>query len=121
MIAIFIFLPRDFPYQGQAGGTALQSYHGFRALMTKETALRVDFFGAGLLLVATTFLVTALQEAGQDFAWNSAFVIVLLTVSGASWLIFVFWERINTMRSGLAEPVFPWRLMMSRVWLGMIL
>jgi len=74
-----------------------------------------------LLLVATTFLVAALEEAGQTYAWNSAFVIALLTISGISWVVFIFWERIITLKSKHIEPVFPWRLMKSRIWAGMIL
>ncbi|CAG8958366.1 hypothetical protein HYFRA_00011043, partial [Hymenoscyphus fraxineus] len=105
--AIALCLPADFPNQGR-----------FRALWKKGTFWKVDFIGAGVLLVATTFLVAALEEAGQDYAWDSAFVIALLTISGVMWLAFVYWERMHTLRSKKkSEPVFPWRLMTSRVWI----
>lgn len=77
--------------------------------------------GAFLLVIATTFLVAALEEAGQTYAWKSAFTITLLTISGLTWIAFVVWEKIVTLSSSIAEPVFPWRLMTSRIWVGMTL
>ena len=35
-----------------------------------------------MLLVATLFLVAALEEAGNEYPWRSTFVIVLLTILG---------------------------------------
>lgn len=82
---------------------------------------KIDFVGAVLLIVATTFLVAALQEAGGTFAWNSPFVIALLVISGVMWIFFILWERKVTLDMSLSEPVFPWRLMKSRIWVGMTL
>ena len=105
-----------FSYQENA-----DKYRGVKALLSRETFRRVDFLGAGLLLLATTFLVAALLEAGQFFAWKSAFTISLLTISGIGWIAFILWERIITLRASVTEPVFPWRLMTSRIWMGMTL
>ncbi|KAK6602984.1 major facilitator superfamily transporter [Botrytis cinerea] len=82
---------------------------------------KIDFVGAILLIIATTLLVAALQEAGGEFAWNSAFVIILLIISGVTWILFILWERRVTVNMSSTEPVFPWRLMKSRVWIGMTL
>jgi len=116
----FFCLPFDFPFQGQQT-THFKTYKNVGQLFSRETFGRVDFLGASLLFIATTLLVAALEEAGLSFAWKSAFVISLLTVSGLTWIAFVFWERIVTLRRNSTEPVFPWRLMTSRIWMGMTL
>ncbi|KAA8564176.1 hypothetical protein EYC84_011123 [Monilinia fructicola] len=82
-VALFFCLPAAFPYQGQTG-----VYKGFKALPSKDTFKRVDFIGALLLVIATTFLVAALEEGGQEYAWSSAFTITLLTISGVTWIAF---------------------------------
>jgi Kef-type K+ transport system membrane component KefB len=91
------------------------------ALFSKKTFKRVDFIGAALLLVATTFSVAALEEAGREYAWDSAFVIAFLIIASLVWILFIIWERTTSSTSGLREPVFPWRLMGSRIWIGMVL
>ncbi|KAM0170784.1 hypothetical protein ACHAPC_011127 [Botrytis cinerea] len=91
------------------------------SLFSTNVFKRVDLLGAVILLVAIALLVAALEEAGQLYEWRSAFVVVLLTISGISWICFVFWERLVSLESQTAEPVFPWRLMTSRIWIGMIL
>ncbi|RAH67537.1 uncharacterized protein BO66DRAFT_440994 [Aspergillus aculeatinus CBS 121060] len=48
----------------------------------QRTYLRVDILGAILLLAATRLLVTAHDEANEQFTWRSAFTITLLIVSG---------------------------------------
>ncbi|KAH8685445.1 MFS multidrug transporter-like protein [Tricladium varicosporioides] len=113
-IALLICLPNNFPYHGQTG-----QYRQTAALPSKETFRRVDFLGAALLLIATTLLVAPLEEAGQKYAWKSSFVVVCLVISGCSWLVFVFWEYRVTQNQRSVEPVFPWRLMTSRTWMGM--
>jgi hypothetical protein len=116
MILILFFVPKNFPYQGQP------AYENRRlsAVLTKTQFKSVDFIGAGLLLTATLFLVSALQEAGVDYAWKSAFVITFLAIAGIAWILFFLWERWVTLFSKTIEPVFPWRFIRSRVWLGMI-
>ena len=88
---------------------------------SKATLDRVDFPGAFLLLVATVFLVAALEEAGDPFPWKSAFVVTLLTISGIAWMAFLLWERRVTPLDDPREPVFPWQFVQSRVWIGMLL
>ena len=74
-----------------------------------------------MLLVATLFFVTALEVAGAEYAWRSAVVITLLTISGILWVTFLMWERMVTRAAKVREPVFPWRFVQSRVWVGMLL
>jgi predicted membrane channel-forming protein YqfA (hemolysin III family) len=116
LAAFFYGLPTSFPYQGQES-----KHQRTKSLLSKDSMRKIDFVGAVLLIVATTFLVAALQEAGGTFAWNSPFVIALLVISGVMWIFFILWERKVTLDMSLSEPVFPWRLMKSRIWVGMTL
>ena len=88
-----------------------------------ESLRKVDAIGCFLLLTATIFLVAALEEAGVRFPWRSAFVITLLTISGILWPIFLAWEKRVTKNEAVnkREPVFPFRFVQSRVWIGMML
>ncbi|KAE9365743.1 MFS multidrug transporter-like protein [Stipitochalara longipes BDJ] len=114
-LAILVFcLPSTFPFHRQG-----KAYNGFGAVVSKDTWLRVDSIGAVLLLIATTFLVAALEEAGQEYAWRSAFVISLMTITGVTCIAFILWERRVTPTAKITEPIFPWRLMTSRIWIGM--
>lgn len=112
-------MPRHFPHHGLPQAT----YDPMTWLQTfsKAQFRRVDFLGTGLLLSATILLVAPLEEADVTYAWDSAFVIVLLIVSGISWIGFLFWSRKVTRGSGAREPVFPWRFMQSRVRIGLLL
>jgi hypothetical protein len=116
MLGILVCLPASFPYHGRQDCEARSD-----GLLAKWNFKRLDFVGAGPLVVATTLLVAAFEEAGEAFAWNSAYVIALLTISGVFWITFFFWERFVTKDIGIMEPLFPWRLITSRISLGMIL
>lgn len=114
---IILALPNRFPYHATPNarkGFSLRQYIG-------ETVQRVDFLGTGLLLVATLFLVASLEEVNHEFAWRSAFVITLLVISGIAWILFLVWERQVTLHSDTREPVFPWRFVQNRIWMGMLL
>ena len=116
-IMIVICMPNGFPHHGDPRTPRSDTVGAF----SKTTFDRVDFLGAFMLLIATLFLVAALEEAGNRYPWRSAFVIVLLTISGFAWIAFLWWERRVTLHSGAQEPVFPWRFIQSRIWLGMLL
>ncbi|KAF1974063.1 MFS general substrate transporter [Bimuria novae-zelandiae CBS 107.79] len=116
VVIVFFAVPRGFPYHDNP--TSLKE------LMSKATLQRVDFLGSALLLLATLSLVAGVEEAGLSHGWHSAFVIAMLVVSGILWIAFLFWERYITQRDevpGAIEPVFPWRFMQNRVWMGMII
>ncbi len=119
VVSLLIFLPNAFPYHHQPSSDGQKLKH----TLTIETLRKVDFPGSFVLLAATIFLVAALEEAGTRFAWRSPFVIVLLTASGLLWIIFLAWERHVTVAesSTKREPVFPFRFVQSRVWIGMML
>jgi hypothetical protein len=111
LLVLFLCLPNGFPYHGSATPKS----------KTRSSVARIDVVGALILLGATILLVTAIQEAGTRYAWNSAFVIAMLTVSGVLWLAFLGWSKVvSTMKSGI-ESVFPWSFVHSRIWMGLLL
>lgn len=116
-IVIVICVPNNFPYHDRPRNQNRK----ITAIFSRATLGRVDFLGAGMLLVATLFFVAALEEAGFNFPWRSAFVITLLTISGILWIIFLIWERKVSLAATVQEPIFPWRLVKNRVWAGMLL
>ncbi|KAF2798438.1 MFS general substrate transporter [Melanomma pulvis-pyrius CBS 109.77] len=116
ILAVIVFcIPNNFPYHGNPHVPR----RTFTTLISKQNMARVDFLGGALLLIATLALVTALEEAGLNFGWKSAFVITLLCISAVLWAVFVFWERLVTLSPSVTEPVFPWHFFTSRIWLGM--
>lgn len=117
IIVLIISIPAHFPYHGQPSTEKRK----IGKVFSRETMKRLDILGAALLLVAILLLVTALEEAGIRFPWKSPFVIILLTVSGLLWIVFLAWERRLTRAASVQEPVFPWRFVQSRVWVGMLL
>lgn len=120
LIIAYICIPEGFPYHGAQPVPE----DGWFTLMRKS-AKRLDLLGVVLLLLATLSLVTAFEEAGMSFGWDSAFVITLLVVSVFLWIGFILWERFVTRRSTLpgktVEPVFPWRFALDRRVIGMLL
>jgi hypothetical protein len=74
-------------------------------------------------MAATIFLITALLQGGDGNAsWSSAQVVTLLVFSALAWIGFAAWERFitNSTTRG-TEPIFPWRFVYNRVWVGMLL
>ena len=116
-IAIVAFVvPRGFPYHNNP--------KSFKTLVSRVNLKRVDFLGSTMLLLATLSLVAGVEEAGLSRSWDSAFVISMLVVSGILWIAFLLWERHITKSDslpGAVEPVFPWRFVQNRVWMGMIM
>lgn len=117
--SLLMSLPNAFPYHHQPSPNRQKVIN----ILTMKTLRKVDFAGSTLLLTATILLVAALAEAGTRYSWRSPFVIILLVVSGLLWLGFLAWERHVTRAepSTEREPVFPFRFVESRVWVGMML
>lgn len=91
-----------------------------RTKFSKSTLARVDLPGAFLLLVASVLLVFALEEGGSRYPWDSAAVIASLVLSGIAWIAFVVWEIWLETSPSIQEPIFPMRLLKSRVVAGMM-
>ena len=118
IVLVLVTLPRNFPHHGLP--PTLPQMHSSRQTFSRGQLGRVDFLGTTLLLSATVLLVTALEEAGVQYRWNSAFVIAILAVSVLSWIAFFAWSRRITRMEGIREPVFPWRFVKSRVCIGLL-
>ncbi|KAL8724486.1 MAG: hypothetical protein Q9166_007920 [cf. Caloplaca sp. 2 TL-2023] len=116
---LLLCLPNAFPHHHQPNSELRK----LKATLTVKTFRKVDFTGSVLLLTATVLLVAALEEAGTRFSWRSPFVIILLIASGLLWMVFLTWERHVTKAESHIhrEPVFPFRFIESRVWVGMML
>ncbi|KAF3000694.1 hypothetical protein E8E13_002257 [Curvularia kusanoi] len=115
LVVVVFCIPRNFPNHGKSNVPR----RTFKMLVSRQNIARVDFFGSAMLIVATLALVAALEEAGLNYGWRSAFVITLLCVSAVLWVTFAFWERHITLSRSVTEPVLPWRFFTSRIWLGM--
>ncbi|KAI3004383.1 hypothetical protein CAN33_003950 [Aspergillus niger] len=114
-IGLALVLPNRFPYHNEPSKEKTMSSV---LASLRQMIQRVDLLGSSLLLVATILLVTALEEANEEYTWNSAFTIVLLIISGLAWIAFLLWERRVTLYSKHIEPVFPWRnsVCLGAVW-----
>ncbi|KAL2818528.1 MFS general substrate transporter [Aspergillus cavernicola] len=89
---------------------------------TKLFLTTADPVGCFLLLGFSILFVTALEEANVTYEWSSALIIGFLTVSGVLGITFVLWEwYIGSQRKGVLEPMFPWRMVRDRVWMGVLL
>jgi hypothetical protein len=86
------------------------------------------------MLVASILIVYALEEANTRFPWKSVAIILPLAISVIAWFGFVGWEirlgkKMKAVEGGecgeggkeVAEPIFPMRLLKSRVLCGMLL
>lgn len=116
---LLIGIPSGFGTSSRKGGR--------RERFSWRSLGRLDFVGAILLLAASLLLVTALQQTALDFAWSSPAIIVMLVLSGLSWIAFFAWEWHVTAKADTSdsanqvEPIFPWRFLRSRPWVGMLL
>ncbi|KAL4864237.1 hypothetical protein BDV12DRAFT_205829 [Aspergillus spectabilis] len=83
-----------------------------------DVARKVDYLGFFLILAASVFLIVAIEEAGIAFSWDSAIVIVFLTMAIALFGAFLAWEWYLYWSSSTREPVFPWEFTKNRVLMG---
>jgi MFS family permease len=79
--------------------------------------VHVDVLGALLLLLASTLLVFALQEAGaRRYNWDSPMIIATLVVSGTCWctfIVWIFWLDSDKSRVQI-KPIFPISVSLNR-------
>ena len=105
-------MPAGFPHSA----SRQQRTHTF----SKQSLAKIDFVGAILLFGASACFVIALQEAGPQYAWSSALIIVLLVLTGVFAISFVWWENLLNRKENVQEAVFTWRLMKQRVFMGAV-
>lgn len=117
IVLLCLSVPENFPYQGQPFYVA----PGFRQKISKASLARLDLSGAFLLLGATLLLVTVLLEAPNEFSWHSKTAIALFVLSGVLGLLFLVNERMVTNENWSPEPIFPWRFLFNRAWIGTLI
>ena len=117
LILLYLSVPANFPYQGQPFYVA----PSVRQKLSKVSLARLDLSGAFLLLGATLLLVTVLLEAPNEFAWLSKTAIVLFVLSGVLGLLFLVNEWTVTSDDWRPEPIFPWRFLYNRAWIGTLI
>jgi hypothetical protein len=70
---------------------------------------QLDLVGGFLFLGASILIVTALQEAGSTYIWNSAVIITLIIFSVLLLAAFIVWERWVTYKSIQIVPLITWQ------------
>ncbi|KAH6855892.1 major facilitator superfamily transporter [Chaetomium sp. MPI-CAGE-AT-0009] len=113
IILLSISIPFSFPYPGPA--------RFLSTLVSEKAWKRIDYLGAFSSLAASVLLVFALEQAGVEYPWRSAPIIVCFVLSGIFWMVFIGWERALSRKASSCEPMFPWRLACNRFVLGLLL
>ncbi|KAI6090284.1 major facilitator superfamily domain-containing protein [Hypoxylon rubiginosum] len=116
-IIAFLAIPNNFPYHNRPN----HRNKSWKELMGRDTLTRIDIPGTILILFATLALTSAFEEADKRFPWRSAYVIVLLILAGLLWIALVVWERHVTLSDKVREPILPWRFLVNRQMLGILL
>jgi hypothetical protein len=119
LIILFIAIPVGFPYHKNT-----TSVFGLEKQQANESVniwTRLDLLGAVLLLAASLLLTTGLLEGGIQWLWSSGTSISILVISGVLWIVFFWWERKITSDTWKQEPIFPWRFLKNRVWMGVLM
>ena len=114
----FVAIPEHFPHHDLPATE--YKLLTLRQSFSREQMRRVDYLGTLLLLSATILLVVVLEQTAIQYRWDSAFAIVLLIISGLSWMLFLAWSWKLTRAEGVQEPVFPWRFVQSRICIGLL-
>jgi EmrB/QacA subfamily drug resistance transporter len=70
---------------------ALLTRRAMKRLPRHERPHQLDIFGATLMVVAATLLLIALTSGGTRVAWTSSTILVLVTMSLALTIAFVWW------------------------------
>lgn len=109
-------MPRNFPNRPEAAPIKTNKYLFF----SRASLAKIDVVGAALLLSGSLLLTTVLLEVSTRFSWSSGRSISLLIVSGLSWICFFLWERYITGQDGKQEPIFPWRFVHDRAFMGLL-
>jgi hypothetical protein len=112
---IIFFLPSDM------STVEMNLFKRLRSRFTMASFRRLDLLGVFFMLAGSILIVFALEEAGTRYPWGSAAIIGSLAVAFVSWGLFVGWELLIERRNKAQEPIFPMRLLKSRVLTGMLL
>ncbi|PYI31502.1 major facilitator superfamily transporter [Aspergillus indologenus CBS 114.80] len=106
-VIIWILVPKDFERARKAERSHV---HGPWSFLTKA-----DTVGCLLLLAFSVLFVAAFEEANIRYAWSSAAIISMLTISGVLLAAFVAWEwSVANRKYWGFEPILPWGILRNR-------
>jgi len=117
ILLLLIVLPASFPHQGDPN----YQHPTWRERIARNSLARLDVSGAFLLLGATMLIVAVLLEGGLSIAWDSGPAIALFVVSGVMWIAFIVNEWFFTKNERTLEPIFPWRFIHNKPWMGTLM
>jgi hypothetical protein len=109
LIIVAFSLPRNFPRHCEQ-----------RSNIDVSLLSKIDFLGALLLLAGTVLLIAALSEGKVRYAWNSVIIITFFVLSAVLWITFLLWQWYSSNRCSKIQPMFPWRFLHNRAWLGVL-
>jgi len=84
----------------------------FRENVRERRSHRIDYLGAGLLMVGGSLLILGLLQGGVSWAWTSSTSVLILAAAAVLLVSFVLVERRT------AEPVLPLWVFRRRVLTG---
>ncbi len=114
-VLLVVAIPPGFPYgSSRPRRTAKQ-------ILSLEVFHQVDLAGFALLLSASLLIIVGFEQAATERQWDLASVIAPLVVSAMLWVAFFAWSRTLSRIDHPQEPVFPWRLVTNREFLGLLL
>ncbi|KAK2734500.1 hypothetical protein FQN57_001664 [Myotisia sp. PD_48] len=79
----------------------------------KSRLKRIDFLGAGTLVIALALFLLPLNAGGNQIPWSHPFILTTLPLSGVFLLLFIYIED-----KVAAEPIIPVRLLLDRTVLS---
>lgn len=78
-------------------------------ISSKSAISRIDFLGAGTLVLTLVLLLLGLNSGGNVVPWTHPLVLTTLPLSAASLLLFIYIEAFRA-----SEPIIPVRLLCDR-------
>ncbi|OTB13104.1 hypothetical protein K445DRAFT_169866 [Daldinia sp. EC12] len=93
----------------------------FYSKISRASLRRLDVIGAVLLLFSSALIVFAFEEAGSRYSWQSPVILSTIIVGGVLFIGFLGWEKVVDRPRAAQEPIFPLRLMKSRLVSALII
>ncbi|KAF7587859.1 hypothetical protein BBP40_006628 [Aspergillus hancockii] len=108
LVLILLVMPAAFPDISESSSFAL---------VPRSTSVKgkIDYPGFFLLLAACVLLIVAIEEAGIEFAWESAIVVTFLILARTTLCTFIAWQWYLDRKNSVREPVFPWTFVKNQL------
>ncbi|KAF2728284.1 putative efflux pump antibiotic resistance protein [Polyplosphaeria fusca] len=116
MAILFLAIPPGFPHNGSPASRKEKQ----TSQSTLQQLKRIDVVGGILMLASSLLASSALLETSNRFGWSNGGTISLLVLSGICWIFFFAWEWFVSKDTVPQEPLFPWKFIYDRSWMGML-